>query len=260
MNSSRGNVRLIIGSVLIVLGGLLLLSNTDVINLDWGWDFIRTWWPIILIAWGLWELVSGGFRFRMWPVVLLLLGIGFQLSALDLWEWDFSVVWPVFIVIVGLAILLRRRGRRERHRRRASGLVVDGVVEGTTVSHPGSVAGSGSGSYSGNGGSWRAVFNNLEEDYTGREFRGGEVEANFGNVVLDLRGATLPDEGARLDVNLTFGGLHLRVPEGWRIDYESVSAHFAQVQDNRDQQAPEVVTGQVTVSGTATFGNLEISG
>ena len=244
--------RYFIGGILVIVGALLLLGNTGVINLDWGWDLIRTWWPLLLIVWGLWELVSGGFRFRLWPIILLLLGIGFQLSALNLWEWDFSVVWPVFIVIVGLAILLGRRRRRARRRERAGDPRVEVIVEGTTVARPGSDPR--------NGGSWRAVFNNLEEDYTGREFRGGEVEANFGNVTLDLRGATLPNDRARLDVNLTFGGLHLRVPAGWRINYEGVSTHFADVQDNRDQPATEVVTGQLTISGTATFGNLEISG
>ena len=252
MNSSRGTARYIIGGILVALGVLLLLSNTDIINLDWGWDFIRTWWPILLIVWGLWELVSGGFRFRLWPIILLLLGIGFQLSALNLWQWDFSVVWPVFIVIVGLAILMgrRRRHRRREGRHRSSGL----IIEGTTVSRPGS----GSGSESGD--SWRAVFNSVEEQYAGQEFRGGEVETNFGNVALDLREATLAGGSARLDVNLTFGGLHLRVPQGWRINFEQVGTQFGHVQDNREQPMTDPPEGELTIAGTVTFGNLEISG
>ena len=240
MNSSRGNSRYIIGGILVGLGVLLLLSNTNVLNLDWGWDFVRTWWPVILIVWGLWELVSGGFRFRMWPIILLLLGIGFQLSALNLWEWDFSVVWPALIVIVGLSILLGRRGRRNRMRQ--SGL----IVEGTSVSHTSA------------GNSWRAVFNSLEESYAGQEFRGGEVETNFGNVSLDLRGSTLPTGVARLDVNLTFGGLHLRVPSNWSINVEGISTHFGEVQDKRPNPSPNSTEGELTIAGTVTFGNLEI--
>ena len=232
------------------LGVLLLLSNADLINLDWGWDLVRTWWPILLIVWGLWELVSGGFRFRMWPIILLLLGIGFQLSALDLWEWDFSVVWPVFIVIVGLAILLGRRGRRNRHRERPSEIIPDIIIEGTTTSRTATSAGTAE--------SWRAVFNSIDERFAGQVFRGGEVEANFGNVALDLRDATLTDGSARLDVNLTFGGLHLRVPPTWRVNIESVSTHFGHVQDNRVQPAPGEIGGELTIAGTVTFGNLEI--
>ena len=188
-------------------------------------------------------MVSGGFRFRMWPIILLLLGIGFQLSALNLWEWDFSVVWPVFIVIVGLAILLgRQRGRRARRRDRQSGI----IIEGATASRAGS------------GGSWRAVFNSINESYAGQEFRGGEVEANFGNVVLDLREARMAEGGTRLDVNLTFGGLHLRVPPSWRVNFESVNTHFGHMQDNRDHIPHESPDGELTISGTVTFGNLEI--
>ncbi len=245
-----GSPRYIIGVILVGLGVLLLLSNADLINLDWGWDLVRTWWPILLIVWGLWELVSGGFRFRMWPIILLLLGIGFQLSALNLWEWDFSVVWPVFIVIVGLAILLGRRGRRNRRSERPSEIVPDLIIEGTTTTRAGTGASTGD--------SWRAVFNSVEERYAGQPFRGGEVEANFGNVALDLRDATLAGGSARLDVNLTFGGLHLRVPSTWRVNIESVSTHFGHVQDNRVQPAPGEIDGELTIAGTVTFGNLEI--
>ena len=243
MKSSRGNARYIIGGILVALGVLLLLSNTEVINLDWGWDFLLTWWPILLIVWGLWELVSGGFRFRIWPIILLLLGIGFQLSALNLWEWDFSVVWPAFIVIVGLGILLGRRGRRADRRERQSGT----IIEGTTAPRTGS------------GDSWRAVFNSIEERFAGQAFRGGEVEANFGNVALDLRDSVLVGESARLNVNLTFGGLHLRVPPSWRVNFDSVNTHFGHVQDNRAQTSQETPEGELTISGTVTFGNLEVS-
>ena len=247
MNSSPGKARFIIGGILVALGVLLLLSNTNVINLDWGWDFVRTWWPILLIVWGLWELVSGGFRFRLWPIFLLLLGIGFQLSALNLWPWDFSVVWPAFIVIVGLAILLGRRSRRARRRDIVSGNIVEGI-------RPRRIPRSGSND------SWRAVFNSIEETFAGQEFRGGEVEANFGNVVLDLREATLPDAGASLEVNLTFGGLHLRVPATWQVNLEGLNTHFGHGQDNRAQAAPKVAGKVLTVTGTITFGNVEVSG
>ena len=236
-----GSSRYIIGAALVALGVLLLLSNTNVVNLDWGWDFITTWWPVLLIVWGLWDLVSGGFRFRVWPIVLLLLGIGFQLSALGLWQWDFSVIWPALIVIVGLSILLGRRGRRNRMRQ--SGL----IIEGTTASRAAS------------GDSWRAVFNSIEESYAGWEFPGGEVESNFGSLSLDLRGSTLPAGSARLEVNLTFGGLHLRVPATWRVNLEGVSAHFGEVKDKRANSSPDAADGELTIVGTVTFGNLEIS-
>ena len=246
MNSSRGKVRYIIGGILVALGVLLLLGNTGIVNLDWGWDLVRTWWPLLLILWGLWDLVSGGFRFRLWPIILLLLGIGLQLSALNLWQWDFSVIWPVLIVMAGVAILLgrrRRRGRRMRRRDMASGL----IVEGTAVSRDRS------------GDSWRAAFNSVEESLAGEHFRGGDVEVNFGNVALDLRDAVLAAENARLDVNVTFGGLRLRLPGGWRVNWEGVATHFGDVKDHRSQPPAAGPAGELTLAGAITFGNLEIT-
>ncbi|MCY4366411.1 MAG: DUF5668 domain-containing protein [Chloroflexi bacterium] len=237
-----GSSRYIIGAALVGLGALLLLSNTTVVNLDWGWDFAKAWWPVLLIVWGLWDLVSGGFRFRIWPIVLLLLGIGFQLSALGLWEWDFSVVWPALIVIVGLSILLGRRAHRNRVQQ--SGL----IIEGTTVSRTGSRD------------LWRAIFNSVEESCAGQEFRGGEVETNFGDVALDLRGSTLVGGSARLDVNLTFGRLHLRTPANWHINIDGVNTHFGELKDDRPKPSSTTVAGELTIVGTVNFGNLEISG
>ena len=251
-----GSPRYVIGGILIGLGVLLLLSNTDVINLDWVWNFVRTWWPVLLIVWGLWELVSGGFRFRLWPIILLLLGIGFQLSALNLWEWDFKVVWPVFIVIIGLAILLGRQRRRDRRRHHQPPGI---VIEGMTAAGAGARAGAEAGGGGGSGEAWRAVFNSIEERYEGREFRGGEVESNFGNVALDLREATLAEGAAHLEVNLAFGGLHLRLPRGWRVNTAGVSAHFGHVQDQRTPPEGEAYDGELTIAGTVTFGNIELS-
>ena len=235
-------MRYIIGGILIAFGVLLLLSNTDIITLDWGWNLVRTWWPILLILWGIWELVSGGFQFRLWPVILLLLGIGFQLSALNLWEWDFSVVWPVFIVIVGLAILLGRRRRRDNRQQR-SGTIIETAAASATAADD----------------TWRAVFTNIGERYPARDFRGGEVEVYFGNVALNLTDAELVDSLAQLEVHVTFGGLLLQVPAGWRVTYDGVITHFAEVQDHRTQTSSDVYSGELIIAGPVTFGHVEIT-
>ena len=253
MKISSGLTRYVIGLLLVALGILLLLDNTTAFGVDW--SLFGTWWPVLLIAWGLWGvfgMFSGGFRLRIWAVILLLLGVGFQLSELGLWDWDFSQLWPVVIVIVGLYILLGRRGRRgmeARRRNRQPIVIVESSDDG---------AGTGSRTRVGSGESWRAVFNSIEERYAGQDFRGGEVKSNFGNVTLDLRDAALADGSARLDINLTFGGLHLRVPPSWRVNFQEVSAHFGHVQDNRNQPTPESSDGELNVVGTVTFGNLEI--
>ena len=50
-----GSGGLLAGGVLIVLGGLLLARNFDLLRIDLG-DLIATWWPLILIAIGIEQL------------------------------------------------------------------------------------------------------------------------------------------------------------------------------------------------------------
>ena len=49
-------------------------------------------------------------------------------------------------------------------------------------------------------------------------FRGGALTAVMGGVDLDLSGARLAPEGAVLDIFALWGGIEVKVPEGWQID------------------------------------------
>ena len=234
--------RYIIGGILVGIGALLLVSNLNLINLDWIWDFALRWWPVLIIAWALWDLVHGGFRFRMWPIVLLLVGLGLQLSFLGLWEWEWQVVWPVFIVIVGLAFLLGRHRRRHRRQAHHSSMIVDGAVTREV-----------------NGVTWRAAFNNVEERYAAQDFRGGEVEANFANLFLDLREAAMAEDSASLVVTITFAGVRLQVPPNWRVNSDGVTTHRGEIKDEREVSPPETSDPVLHLTGTLTFGHLNIT-
>ena len=241
MKTSSGLTRYVIGLLLVALGILLLLDNTTAFGVDW--SLFGTWWPVLLIAWGLWGvfgMFSGGFRLRIWAVILLLLGVGFQLSELGLWDWDFSQLWPVAIVLVGLYLLLGRRGRRGFRRRNNSGR-------------------SGRSSVS-SGSTWSSVhvFSGGEDRVTSQEFRGGEAVAIFGGSDLDLREAALADGQADLEVTAIFGGVQLRVPPGWRVNLRNVTLLGGNEQ-SRQQPAPEDTTGELTITGTVIFGGLEIT-
>ena len=46
---------LVWGIILIVIGAIFLLEKVNVKV----WDFVAYYWPLILIAWGLWKLYFG---------------------------------------------------------------------------------------------------------------------------------------------------------------------------------------------------------
>ena len=248
-----GSGRYIIGGVLVALGLLFLLSNTGLLPLNLGigglWGLIGSWWPLILVAVGVVGLVSGGFRFRLWAVIQLLLGVGFLLSARGILEWAY--LWPALIVLAGLFILLGRRGRRrERHRHGE----VSAISEFDSSPETGATVAAGT-----DGAAWRAVFGNVAERIATPDFRGGAAEAVFGSVELDLRDASLADGTAHLTISVTFGELKLRVPPPWTVHWHDVNVTLGDSVEQRHPPTPEQTSGELTIAGAVTFGRLEIT-
>ena len=258
-----GMARYILGGVLVILGLLLLLSTTGLLPLNLGWGFIGDWWPLLLVFWGLYGLVSGGLRFRPWAVILLLLGILFQLAELGFWEWsNLARLWPGLIVLAGLLILLRRRGRR-RSRRRADRHLANPPAEplaaaaGRELPNPPAESLAAEEERDFLSGSW--AFSSGESRVVSQNFQGGDLSVTFGGLELDLRDAALAADGAALALEVVFGSVKIQVPGNWQVIVTS-NTHIGGVTENRPQPAPEDTAGQLTITGKLVFGGLEISG
>lgn len=258
-----GMTRYVIGGVLVILGLLLLLSTTGLLPLNLGWGFIGDWWPLLLVGWGLYGLVSGGLRFRSWAVILLLLGILFQLAELGFWDWsDWARLWPGLIVLAGLLILLRRRGRRRSRRRAARQLdnsPAETLAAGDSRELPNPPAESLAAEEERDflSGSW--AFSSGESRVISQNFQGGDLSVTFGGLDLDLRDAALAAGGATLALEVVFGSVKIQVPGDWQVNVTS-NTHIGGVTENRRQPAPEDTAGQLTITGKLVFGGLEISG
>jgi hypothetical protein len=176
------------GVLLIAVGVVFLLDTTGVVALG---DIPATYWPLLLVGWGIWALVRG--RGRSLPgLLVLLLGMAFQAERLDLLEpgWP-GRYWPAILIVVGLALLLEALlpdGRRRRGHARSEDRV-DAV----------------------------AILSGRKEQVRSSAWRGGRITAIMGGVEVDLLDATPVADGAILDVTAVMGGVDLRVPEGWRI-------------------------------------------
>ncbi len=96
--------------LLVVLGIIFLLNNLGILRGDI-WGSIWRLWPVILIAIGL----DGIFRRSeiAGPVFMIVLGSVFLMNSLGMigWEtWDVLWrLWPVILVAVGIEILIGRR-------------------------------------------------------------------------------------------------------------------------------------------------------
>ena len=93
------------GIILIALGVLFLADRFFYINFSW---YFRTWWPTLLIAFGVLQLMNRPHR----PVgALILIGIGaiFQVDRLGFFPWwSMHHMWPVILIVIGAAMLIAR--------------------------------------------------------------------------------------------------------------------------------------------------------
>ncbi len=115
MNSYRYRIRrgppFGFAGVLIVIGGLLLLNNLDILKLGYAWGLL---WPGLLILMGL-SMMRG--RPKALGLFMTLLGGIYFLGNLDVLPatWEIGRLWPVFLVGFGLWMLLKSRRSSERH-------------------------------------------------------------------------------------------------------------------------------------------------
>ena len=135
--------------------------------------------------------------------VLLLL---FTNDLLHKNAWNY--VWPALVLVAGLVIVLRWRGRAV-----ISGASEEDVVRST------------------------AVFGGPNLVCTSRRFAGAWLTAVFGGITLDLRDALPAPEGASVNATVAFGGIDILVPKGWRISVRTTPI-FGGLDDKTDHSEP----------------------
>ena len=205
---------------------------------------------------------SGG-RTRAWiGLVLLIVGTLFLLDDLTAWRFPREALWPVVLIAVGVANLVRRGSSRWV----GAVVTVVGVeflldaldvvtfdmgdvgrfwpvlllIVGVRVLLGGRKAGSyrhGSTVQSDSGALEATyVFGGGKQQITSQRFSGGSVTAVFGSAQIDLRDASLADGRAVIDLTVLFGG----------------------VQDKRIRSAHSPNGEQLTITGLSMLGGVSI--
>lgn len=102
-----------------------------------------------------------------------------------------------------------------------------------------------------------AIFGSGEHIVLDPEFKGGELNAIFGGISLDLRKTNLPVGETRLEVNAIFGGVTILVPREWHIE-SNIDAVFGGFEDKRALNDPLDPTRRLIISGSCVFGGGEL--
>lgn len=220
----RFTPRLIIGLGILALGTLWTLDNLNVLESE---DFTR-WWPLILIAIGLVQLLGRGTN-RVGPVLLMVVGALFLASSLDYIDFDLGDLIPLAIAAWGAKLVWDALARRSASK---------GVVRDDAEVHT------------------FAMMAGVRWQTRSHEFRGGDASAIMGGVEVDLRDAQIrPGTEVIIDAFALMGGVEITVPAGWRI-VSNVLPVMGGFEDNT--RATSETGPTLIVRGTAVMGAIEV--
>ena len=211
-----------LGAALVVFGILLLLNQTEILDIG----NPARWIPSIVIALGVWALISSRLRNLWGPLILIGIGGVVQVAVLTGQLW--GSLWPLALIIAGLVIVFRAVPARRR-----PSASTDGRVQVFSA------------------------FWGAEHDYGAADLRDGQITVAFGGADIDLRDARISRPPAVLDVLAMFGGIDIRVPDDWRVQIEALGL-FGGSEDSRRSGSSSSDAKLLIVRGLVLFGGLEI--
>jgi len=241
-----------VGLVLMVIGVIFLAANFGFVT-----DRVRN----ILISWQMLLIVIGVvnlFRQKLIPAVWLIFIGGFFLipKVVEGIDGNFiHVYWPLLLIAAGIMILMQRfvgprwgndwwkNDYHHHHHHHYRSNRYDQSKWTENMNTPGF--------------SKNSIFGSGDHIVLDPEFKGGELNAVFGGITLDLRRTNLPVGETMLDINAVFGGITIYVPVDWFVETH-LDAVFGGFQDNRLPKEPTDTTRKLIITGSCVFGGGEL--
>jgi predicted membrane protein len=211
------------GIVFIVVGIVLLLEKLGFIPEGMALHF----WPMIFIVIGLVKIVYAGGR----PTGAVLIGLGvfLQLHEMGIVHVNFWDLWPVLIIVAGLAMLWQA-------------MIKEPAAVSTNPQFDSLY-----------------VFGGGERRVNTKNFKGGSLFAIFGGYKVDFLNADIEGDQAVLEANAVFGGGEIRVPEAWQVSVQGTGMFGAYEDKTRHfQPDPSKPTKTLVIKGFAIFGGIEV--
>lgn len=217
------------GFVLVAVGLILALNAMGVASID---IFFDGWWTLFIIVPCTIGLFTGydktGHLIGICIGVFLLLCCQGILSFGMLWK----LLVPAVIVLIGVKMIFGgifgSRGQQVFKKIEENG---DAVRNGA------------------------ATFSSATFDYTGEVFEGARLDAVFGGIKCDLRGAIINGDCV-IDASAIFGGIDIYVPEGLNVKVSSNSI-FGGV-SGRERRNDPANQHTLYLNATCLFGGVEI--
>lgn len=217
------------GIVLVIAGVFLALNSLELIDFN---IFFDGWWTLLIIVPCFIGIFTDTNKFSNF--IGFCVGVVLLLYFQNFISWDLisKLIAPFIIVLVGIKLIFNAfRVKKSTP-----------VVEPISI-HDGAMP------------SAFAAFSGQNVKFDGEIFTGGEYNAIFGGINLDLKNAVIPSDCV-IKTTAIFGGVDIFVPDNVNIKINSVSI-FGGMSDKKQNQVSEV-NKTLYVQGFCMFGGVDI--
>lgn len=222
----RNRVGNMLWGIVFILVGIGFAGN---VLYDWNFNlFFEGWWTLFIIVPCAISIVQSGLR--MSNAIGLCIGILLFLS--DRYDSNLigELIWPLILVAIGISFLFKNSAFSRADAQRAKAVNTDGMIDIT------------------------AVFGSRREQYNMEEFRGATMNAVFGGVTLDLRGAII-NEDVTINCSAIFGGIDIYVPSNVQVKITATPIFGGVSNKTLSPQNPCVY---LYLNATCMFGGVDL--
>lgn len=222
-------VKIFYGLVLLAVGIAFAGSALDL----WSFDiFFKGWWCVLLMVLSVAGICSHGFS--EWNIFVFVIG------AVLFVKYRFEnigkyITWKLFFAVLIIYIALR--------------IIFSAVVRRPKFS----VSHSESGQTYDGVSTEKLTFGSKSINYDGKNVKGGSFSVSFGELIIDMRGATVSD-GVVINVSSSFARAVVRTPADATVIVKSDVA-FGEV---KNSVADRKGDHSITINAGASFGAVEI--
>ena len=230
MSQKNPQQRVVLGTVLALLGVVFLLDNFHVFDVS----RVLSFWPVVFMVVGGLKLTQA--RDTKDNVIgggLLLVGIALTLDHMGLISVRWRDLWPLILIGVGIMVIFKGQwGERFEAgtTQTTNGLADNGQLSLTTI------------------------MSGSQIKVDAQNFQGGEMTVLMAGVELDLRNAAMPTD-ATLHIFVAMGGVEIKIPLDWTVVYQGTPI-MGGVED-KTIPTPNPAK-QLTITGTVIMGGIEI--
>jgi predicted membrane protein len=222
--NAKNDSKFLPGLILILLGIFFLLRNYNFFDFYIP-DFVRSW-EFFFIAFGV--IIIAATRNVVAGSIFIFIG-------LINWTPD---LWPLILVIIGIAIILKRNNSKPSKGLNDSPNSSSGTDDRININ---------------------SIFGGGTNFVNSKNFQGGKITCIFGGAEVYLNNAQLAEGNSDIEINIIFGGTTIYIPNDWHVETK-VTALFGGFDQKRLGKFDDTLdkSKTLTIHGFVMFGGGEL--